>query len=70
MYDLDATSPHTWGRDPSRQLEVAECRYKLFFPIVCGVTRAVQAVLQQRAHVLITCSSGVNSTNTFLRDGA
>ena len=55
MFSIDAICPHTWARNPSRQLEVAECRCKLFLSILCGVSRAVQAVLQQPAHVFVTC---------------
>ena len=32
VFNLDATLPHAWARDPSRQLEVAECQCKLFLP--------------------------------------
>ena len=42
MFTLDATLPHVWARDPSRQLEIAECRCKIFLPIWCSVARAVQ----------------------------
>ena len=55
VFTLDATLLHAWARDPSRQLEIAEGRCKLFLPIFCDVTRAAQAVLQQPAHVFITC---------------
>ena len=55
MFALDASSPHAWACDPSRQLEIAGCRCELFLPILRGVARAVQAVLQQPAHVLIAC---------------
>ena len=47
---------HTHGHAiPLVNFEVPEWRCKLFLPILCGVARAVQAVLQQPAHVSITC---------------
>ena len=55
MFALDAALPHAWARDPSRQLVFAECRCKLFLPILCGVACAAQAVLQQPAHEFVTC---------------
>ena len=55
LFALDASSPHAWAGDPSRQLEVAESRCELLLPILCGVARAVQALLQLPAHVLIAC---------------
>ena len=45
--------PHTRARAPSRQFEIAECRCQLFFPILCGLTRAVQAVLQATARTCV-----------------
>ena len=55
MFAFDAALPHAWARDPSRQLQIAECRCKLFLPILCGVACAVQPVLKQLAHVFVTC---------------
>ena len=55
MFALDAPLPHAWARDPSRQREIPECRCKLFLAIRCDDAGAVQAVLQQPAHVLVTC---------------
>ena len=52
---LDAALPHTRARAPYRQFEIAECRCKLLLQILCSVARAVQAVLQQPAHVFVTC---------------
>ena len=43
VYALDTAMPHTRARAPSRQLEIAECRCKLF----------LQTVLQQPAHVFV-----------------
>ena len=36
MFTRDATLPHAWARDPSRQLKMAECLCKLFLPMLCG----------------------------------
>ena len=55
MSDLDAPLPHAWARDPSRQHEIAECRCKLFLPILCSVARDVQAKSRQPAHAFVTC---------------
>ena len=51
MFALDAALPHAWARDPSRQLEIAECRCKRCLPILCGVVGTVRAVWQQPASV-------------------
>ena len=44
MLTSDVTLPHARARDPYRQFELAECRCKLFLPILQGVSCAVQAV--------------------------
>ena len=70
MFALDTALPHAWAWDPFRQLEIAECRCKLFLPILCGVAHAVQAVLQQPAHVLVSCLVVLwrhNLSSTFTR---
>ena len=55
MFALDAAFPHTLSRAPSRQFEIAECRCQpLLLPILCGVARAVQTVLQQPAQGFVT----------------
>ena len=51
---LDAASPHIWARASPRQSETSERRGQFLFPILCGVTRAVQAVSQQSTHVFVT----------------
>ena len=35
MFAVDASPPHAWGCDSSRQLQIAECRCELFLPILC-----------------------------------
>ena len=72
-YALDAAFAHAPARAPSRQFEIAECRCQLFLTVLCGVARAVQAVLQQPAHVFITSLAifwRQLNTNTLLRAGA
>ena len=61
-----ATLPHTWARDPSRQHEVAECRCKLILHIFCGVTRAIQAVLRQSAHVFHLLGNPLSAVRRIL----
>ena len=50
---FDATLPHARTHEPSRQLETAESRRWHFLPILCGVTRAVQAVLFATARTCV-----------------
>ena len=51
---LDAASPHARARASPRQPETAERRCQFLFPILCGVTCAVQAVSQQSTHMFVT----------------
>ena len=51
---LDAASPHARARASHRQSETAERCCHFIFPILCGVTRAVQAASQQSTHVFVT----------------
>ena len=55
MFALDTALPHARARDPSRQLEIPERRCKLFLSILCGVACDVWDVLQEPAHVFVTC---------------
>ena len=55
MIALDTAFPPAWARAPSRQLDIAKCRCQLLLPILCGVVCAVQAAMQQPAHVFATC---------------
>ena len=54
VLSLDAASPHARARGSPRQSETAERRYQFLFPIVCGITRSVQALPQQPTHVFVT----------------
>ena len=72
-YALDAAFAHAPARAPSRQIEIAGCRCQLFLTVLCGVARSVQAVLQQPAHVFVTCLTifwRQLNRNTLLSAGA